>query len=52
METRGVLERLLTSQLPHELGWTAANLLRASVDTVLYGAIRSDGPRDDEEKGP
>ncbi|MEU2743865.1 TetR/AcrR family transcriptional regulator [Streptomyces sp. NPDC007095] len=38
--TRGALERLLTSQLPRELGWTAADLLRASVDTVLYGAIR------------
>jgi hypothetical protein len=38
--TRGVLERLLTSQLPHELEWTAADLLRATVDTVLYGAIR------------
>jgi hypothetical protein len=38
--TRGVLERLLTSQLSHELEWTAADLLRATVDTVLYGAIR------------
>jgi AcrR family transcriptional regulator len=39
--TRGALERLLTSQLPRELDWTAADLLRATVDTVLYGAIRS-----------
>ncbi|MFF1519541.1 TetR/AcrR family transcriptional regulator [Streptomyces sp. NPDC058305] len=37
----GALERLLTSQLPRELDWTAADLLRATVDTVLYGAIRS-----------
>ncbi|MFF4684985.1 TetR/AcrR family transcriptional regulator [Streptomyces sp. NPDC001307] len=65
--TRGVLERLLTSQLPHELEWTAADLLRATVDTVLYGAIRPTGqgigderPRaliptardDDQEVGP
>ncbi|WP_331743695.1 hypothetical protein OH809_44855 (plasmid) [Streptomyces sp. NBC_00873] len=39
--TRGALERLLNSQLPHELDWTAADLLRATVDTVLHGAIRS-----------
>jgi AcrR family transcriptional regulator len=38
--TRGALERLFTSRLPHELNWTAADLLRATVDTVLYGAIR------------
>lgn len=38
--TRGALERLLTSQLPRELDRTAADLLRATVDTVLYGAIR------------
>ncbi|GGJ69435.1 hypothetical protein GCM10010121_095170 [Streptomyces brasiliensis] len=38
--TRGALERLLNSQLPRELDWTAADLLRATVDTVLYGAIR------------
>jgi AcrR family transcriptional regulator len=37
--TRGALERLLASQLPSELDWTAADLLRATVDTVLYGAI-------------
>lgn len=42
--TRGALERLLTSQLPRELGRTAADLLRASVDTVLYGAIRPAHP--------
>ncbi|MET7745046.1 TetR/AcrR family transcriptional regulator [Streptomyces sp. NPDC005385] len=36
----GALERLLTSQLPRELDWTAADLLRATVDTVLYGATR------------
>ncbi|WP_079249537.1 TetR/AcrR family transcriptional regulator [Streptomyces sp. IMTB 2501] len=39
--TRGALERLLTSQLPREMDWTAADLLRATVDTMLYGAIRS-----------
>ena len=38
--TRGALERLLNSRLPHELDYTAADLLRATVDTVLYGAIR------------
>ncbi|MFJ2737926.1 MULTISPECIES: hypothetical protein [unclassified Streptomyces] len=38
--TRGALERLLNSQLPRELDWTAADLLRAPVDTALYGAIR------------
>ncbi|MFJ5271604.1 TetR/AcrR family transcriptional regulator [Streptomyces sp. NPDC088358] len=48
--TRGALERLLTSQLPRELDWTAADLLRATVDTVLYGAIRSAHPRADEER--
>ncbi|MGW3511080.1 hypothetical protein [Streptomyces sp. NPDC000994] len=42
--TRGALERLLNSQLPHELDWTAADLLRATVDTVLHGAIRSADP--------
>jgi len=43
--TRGAVERLLNSQLPHQLNCTAADLLRATVDTVLYGAIRpaSDG---------
>lgn len=38
---RGAVERLLNSRLPHELDRTAADLLRATVDTVLYGAIRS-----------
>ena len=38
--TRGAVERLLNSQLPSELNYTAADLLRATVDTVLYGAIR------------
>lgn len=42
--TRGALERLLTSQLPSELDWTAADLLRVTVDTVLYGAIRAADP--------
>lgn len=42
--TRGALERLLTSQLPRELDRTAADLLRAGVDTVLYGAIRPAHP--------
>jgi AcrR family transcriptional regulator len=47
---RGALERLLGSQLPRELGWTAADLLRATVDTVLYGAIRSAHPGIGEER--
>lgn len=38
--TRGAVERLLNSRLPHELNRTAADLLRATVDTVLHGAIR------------
>jgi len=38
--TRGALERLLNSRLPYELDYTAADLLRVTVDTVLYGAIR------------
>ena len=38
--TRGAVERLLNSRLPQELDYTAADLLRATVDTVLYGAIR------------
>jgi AcrR family transcriptional regulator len=37
---RGAVERLLNSQLPRELDRTAADVLRATVDTVLYGAIR------------
>jgi AcrR family transcriptional regulator len=40
--TRGAVERLLNSQLPRELNCTAADLLRITVDTVLYGAIRLD----------
>ncbi|MFJ9711867.1 TetR/AcrR family transcriptional regulator [Streptomyces sp. NPDC101234] len=47
--TRGALERLFTSRLPYELDRTAADLLRATVDTVLYGAIRSTGPAIDGE---
>ena len=38
--TRGAVERLMNSRLPSELNYTAADLLRATVDTVLYGAIR------------
>jgi hypothetical protein len=41
--TRGAVERLLNSRLPHELDYTAADLLRTTVDTVLYGAIRPRG---------
>ena len=37
--TRGALERLLTSRLPRELDWTAADLLRA---TVEHRALRGD----------
>jgi AcrR family transcriptional regulator len=48
----GALERLLTSQLPRELDWTAADLLRATVDTVLYGAIRSGHHGIDDEQLP
>jgi AcrR family transcriptional regulator len=40
--TRGAVERLLNSPLARELDHTAADLLRATVDTVLYGAIRPD----------
>ncbi|MFL9658693.1 TetR/AcrR family transcriptional regulator [Streptomyces sp. PB17] len=46
--TRGALERLFTSQLPQELDWTAADLLRATIDTVLYGAIRPAHPETDD----
>ncbi|MEV7387425.1 MULTISPECIES: TetR/AcrR family transcriptional regulator [unclassified Streptomyces] len=46
--TRGALERLLTSRLTRELDWTAADLLRATVDTVLYGAIRPAAPGIDD----
>ncbi len=37
---RGAVERLLNSQLPRQLGRSAADVLQATVDTVLYGAIR------------
>ncbi|MGY4981035.1 TetR/AcrR family transcriptional regulator [Streptomyces sp. 900105755] len=47
--TRGALERLLTSRLPHELDWTAADLLRATVDTVLHGAIHPGARGADDE---
>ncbi len=46
--TRGALERLLTSRLTRELDWTAADLLRATVDTVLHGAIRPAAPGNDD----
>ncbi|MEV7189904.1 hypothetical protein [Kitasatospora sp. NPDC093102] len=45
-----MLERLLTAQLPRELDWTAADLLRATVDPVLHGAIRSTYPGIDGER--
>jgi hypothetical protein len=48
--TRGALEPLLTSQLPRELDRTGADLLRVTVDTVLYGAIRSAHPDIDDEQ--
>lgn len=48
--TRGALERLLMSELPRDLDWTAADLLRATVDTVLYGAIRPTGQGIDDEQ--
>ncbi|MDT7753460.1 MAG: hypothetical protein QOD96_7122, partial [Pseudonocardiales bacterium] len=48
--TRGAMERLFTSQLPRQLDWTAADLLRATVDTVLYGALRSAHPGGDDEQ--
>lgn len=41
--TRGAVERLLNSQLPRELDYTAADLLRTTVDTLLFGAVRPDG---------
>jgi AcrR family transcriptional regulator len=46
--TRGAVERLLNSQLPRELNCTAADLLRATVDTVLHGAIRPGGEGEQE----
>lgn len=44
--TRGSVERLLNSPLPRELNYTAADLLRATVDTVLYGALRPGGEQE------
>jgi AcrR family transcriptional regulator len=44
--TRGAVERLMNSQLPSDLNYTAADLLRATVDTVLYGAIRPGGEKE------
>ncbi len=44
--TRGAVERLLNSPLPRELDYSAADLLRTAVDTVLYGALR---PGDEQE---
>jgi AcrR family transcriptional regulator len=43
---RGAVERLLNSQLPRELNCTAADLLRETIDTVLYGAIRPDSEQE------
>ena len=37
---RGAAERLLNSPLPGKVDRSAADLLRMTVDTVLYGAIR------------
>lgn len=48
--TRGAAERLLNSLLPHELDCTAVDLLRATVDTVLYGAIRPAHPGGGDER--
>lgn len=45
---RGALERLLNSRLPYELEYSAADLLSATVDTVLHGAIRSVRPSGDD----
>jgi AcrR family transcriptional regulator len=47
--TRGAVERLLNSQLPRELDWTAADLLRTTVDTILYGAIRPESENSGRE---
>ncbi|MEV6863405.1 hypothetical protein AB0M44_20670 [Streptosporangium subroseum] len=47
---RGALKRLLTSRLPRELDRTAADPLRATVDTMLYGAIHSAHPSRDAEQ--
>jgi len=48
--TRRALERLLTPQVPRELDWTATDLLQATIDTVLYGGIRSAHPGIDDEQ--
>ena len=45
---RGAVERLLNSELARDLDLTAADLFRATVDTVLYGAIR---PGTDQKTG-
>jgi AcrR family transcriptional regulator len=45
---RGAVERLLNSELARDLDVTAADLLRAAVDTVLHGALR---PDNSEEAG-
>ena len=37
--TRGAVERLSNSRLAYKLDWSTADLLRATVDTLLYGAI-------------
>lgn len=42
------MEQLLTSQLPRELDWSAADLLWATLTTVLYGATRSAHPGIDD----
>ena len=46
--TRGILERLLTSELPLALDRSAADLLRETVDVVLHGAL----VRDSGTSGP
>ncbi|HJP77530.1 MAG TPA: TetR/AcrR family transcriptional regulator [Pseudonocardiaceae bacterium] len=43
--TRGAVERLLNSELPHTLDRTAADLLRETVDVVLRGALVTDQGR-------
>jgi len=47
--TSGALERLLTSRLPRELNWTASDLLRATVNTGIYGVICSAPGIDDRQ---
>jgi hypothetical protein len=46
--TRGALQRLPDSHPAYRLERTAADLLRATVDTVLHRAIRSTRPGIDE----